>query len=554
MSHLLDHSGVVALIAAELAGRPGPRGLPIRTVLLGLLLSIHYIGKATLCDAWRLVTFSLTPAAQDRLSLKPINPDDPYERLASSRRFYRAFDRITSTLDPARTDRRTRLPRHKAIQHAVAWEDDDPEHRRLRDLLQTIVTNLILAPVVQDKGRRYFKYYQGHVGIDATAMPTWAKPPRANRGLASTEITAGWHHSAGNDRPTFGYSATLATATRTRTTLGTYPQLVLGLVIDTPHKRIGQNAITTLHGFAPLGLPVGALAVDRAYTDQATEHFARPARALGYHLVLDYKQDQRGLQGSAHGALLIDGNLACPLMPTPLIHATKGLDDKTVRTPPEQLNELIAAREPYWLKLKQSADAQGRIRLQCPAAGPSPSVTCPRLNRTRPTPPASPAAVDLTNARQRDAHLAAKPTIQLPDNERKRLLPLAELPRICQKSTITLRPDDLGIKDKLRQDRRYLTPTWQDAYRSIRANTEGVNGRIKGHHIDIGDPMNRLAHGRVAQTLLTALMVCLANQHILLSWRQTHDRTEQPAPQDTPTPDEHDPAPPKADSRPPPRE
>ncbi|MDP9848832.1 hypothetical protein J2853_008043 [Streptosporangium lutulentum] len=29
--------------------------------------------------------------------------------------------------------------------------------------------------------------------------------------------------------------------------------------------------------------------------------------------------------------------------------------------------------------------------------------------------------------------------------------------------------------------------------------------------------MNRLAHGRVAQTLLTALMVCLANQHILLS-------------------------------------
>ncbi|GAA4205374.1 hypothetical protein GCM10022252_65860 [Streptosporangium oxazolinicum] len=66
--------------------------------------------------------------------------------------------------------------------------------------------------------------------------------------------------------------------------------------------------------------------------------------------------------------------------------------------------------------------------------------------------------------------------------------------------------------------------------------------------------MNRLAHGRVAQTLLTALMVFLGNQHILLSWRQVHDHTEEPAPQDTPTPDEHDPAPPTADSRPPPRE
>ncbi|MEV6868000.1 hypothetical protein AB0M44_44330 [Streptosporangium subroseum] len=65
--------------------------------------------------------------------------------------------------------------------------------------------------------------------------------------------------------------------------------------------------------------------------------------------------------------------------------------------------------------------------------------------------------------------------------------------------------------------------------------------------------MKRLAHGRVAQTLLTALMVCLANQHILLSWRQVHDHPE-PTPQDTTTPDEHDLAPPKADSRPPPRE
>ncbi|MET8047824.1 hypothetical protein ABZU75_09480 [Streptosporangium sp. NPDC005286] len=151
MSHLLDHSGVTALIEAELAGRPGPRGLPIRTVLLGLLLSIQYTGKATLCDAWRLVTFSLSPTAQAHLGLKPINPDDPYERLASSRRFYRAFDRITSVLDPARTDRRTRLPQHKAVQHAAAWEDDDPEHRRRRDLLQTIVTSLILTPSSRTK-------------------------------------------------------------------------------------------------------------------------------------------------------------------------------------------------------------------------------------------------------------------------------------------------------------------------------------------------------------------------------------------------------------------
>ncbi|WP_157594726.1 hypothetical protein [Streptosporangium amethystogenes] len=57
----------------------------------------------------------------------------------------------------------------------------------------------------------------------------------------------------------------------------------------------------------------------------------------------------------------------------------------------------------------------------------------------------------------------------------------------------------------------------------------------------------------MARTLLTALLVCLANQHILLSRRQVHDRPE-PAPQDTATPDEHGLAPPRADSRPPPHE
>ncbi|WP_433428451.1 hypothetical protein [Nonomuraea sp. CA-141351] len=40
--------------------------------------------------------------------------------LADNRRFYRAFDRLTSLLDPARHDRRTRLPQHEADLLATA--------------------------------------------------------------------------------------------------------------------------------------------------------------------------------------------------------------------------------------------------------------------------------------------------------------------------------------------------------------------------------------------------------------------------------------------------
>jgi hypothetical protein len=565
LDRLLTQTGIIELIEAELAGRPGPAGLPVRTVLLGLLLSIHYTGKATLAAAWRTMAFSLTPAMRARHALDDTDDTDEGDRHAQhalSRRFYRAFDKVTTVLDVARVDRRRRLDHTEAEAYAAAWDtacdaaaDDHGESRsepgRRIHLLQEIVTRLVLTPVASARGRGYLKHYGGDVGIDATAIPTWATPPRVRRAtgelLASIEICAGWHHSAGDRPPAFGYSATLALAARTRHTIGAYPQLALGLVVDTPHKRIGHAAITTLNGIARLGLPPGALAVDRAYTDQAADHFARPARALGYRLALDYKIDQRGLQGSVHGALLVDGTLTCPLTPAPLIHATTGLGDDAVRTPDRQLAAAIEARQPYFLKLKQSADDDGKVRFQCPAAGPAPSLNCPRLDqalqaktppatapRATPPGPRARARVNLADLRQRAAHAAAKPTVLVPPGDRDKT---GDLPKICTQQTITLRPGDLGVKDKLRQDLHYLSPAWQGTFKTIRANTEGINGRIKGQVINLSDPTNRLAHGRVAQTLLVALMICIANQQILLAWRQVHEPPPLPTPQQIPNQD-----------------
>ncbi|MFE3455140.1 hypothetical protein ACFXJ8_40090 [Nonomuraea sp. NPDC059194] len=547
----------MALIDDELGPRPGPSGVPIRAVLICLMVSIHHSGKATLAEAWRLAAFCLSPTAREQLGLDADRPpaDDPHACLADNRCFYRAFDRLTSLLDPARHDRRTRLPQHEADLLVTAWEDDDPDHTRKRNLLQDIATALVLTPARWSKGRGYLAGFGGDVGIDTTAAPVFARPPRARRStgelIASTEITAGWHHSAGNDPPEYGYSATLTVAARTRSVLGSFPQLALGLVLDTPHKRIGANAITTLKPLAALGFPTAFAVVDRAYTDQQPGHFAQPARELGYRLALDYKVDQRGVQGSAHGALLIDGSLACPLMPGRLAQATTGLDDAAIRTPSEDLTALIAAREPYLLRLKQNANADGAIRFQCPAAGTSPSVTCPRFDRLHQRGALRPAAVDLTDARQRAAHLAAKPRVLPPQPD----LTVGELPKICRQRTITLGKDDLGHLDKFRQDLAYLSPAWIGTYKSVRANTEGINGRLKGHDLDLGDPKNRLAHGRVAQTILVALLVAVANDHFLDQWRHIHEPQDEPVTlADTPqTPAQpFDGIPPAGQSRPPP--
>ncbi|WP_329020267.1 hypothetical protein [Streptomyces sp. NBC_00690] len=192
------------------------------------------------------------------------------------------------------------------------------------------------------------------------------------------------------------------------------------------------------------------------------------------------------------------------------------------------------------------------LRLQCPASGPSPGVAWPRFNQVHRIPAPRPAMVNLTNRRATTAHTAAKPTVPISQGERLRPLPEKELPRICQKPTITVRPGDLGKMDKFRQDRHYLHPTWQAAYRPERANIEGLNGRAKSHGIDISNPAKRLAHGRVAQTTLLALMICSINLHILFTWQQTTSAGAATTTHEGPTLTGPTPRPPDATGLPPP--
>lgn len=539
LAALLDGSGVLALVDGELDHRPGPAGLAPRTVLTGLLLAIHYTGKATLAEAWRILTFSLSPTAQARLAVRVT----PQTQQAFSRRVYRAFDRVTSALDVARCDRRRRLPLEEAAVFAAAWEDDDPDHVRKKTVLQQICTGLITTTVTIARRCGALKHWHGDVGVDATALASWHRPPSDKRRLASVDLTAGWHYSGGSSEPTFGLSGHLALAAASRPAAGRIAQIVLGLVVDHPGRRTGPNAITLLGPLAGLGLPAGILAVDRLYTDARPETFALPARALGYRLALDYKQQQRGIQGAHRGAALIDGTLTCPLIPPALANATHHLDDRTARRPDETTKTRIDNRKPYFLHLKQGPDDAGTIRLACPAAGTSPTVNCPR----RPTARAPKRTVDLTDLRQTSAHPAARPTVIVTSAGE------SVLPDICRQQSITLRPGDLGTIEKFRQDLPYLTDAWTGTFTVIRAQNEGINGILKGHRIDIAEPKNRLAHGRVAQTLLVALMVTIANLTILDTYCQTTRGEHLPATAyDGTTPNRPDPSSPQPTGRPPP--
>ncbi|QDY77230.1 hypothetical protein [Streptomyces qinzhouensis] len=527
---LLDHSGLPQELDKLLEGRPGPKGIRPRVVLAGLLLSAYYTGRATVTDAWRCLHYSLEPRARTWLGIPPHPPQGPYQRIATSRRLYRALDTITTALDPVRHDRRSRLPLRHADFLAALWTT--AESRAAADRLQRLANRLVLATVRMAQQRGHLRGWNGDIGIDATSIPVAARHDSLWRGTACVEITAGWHAKGGTGEKTFGYSAALAIAAHHRDggddRPKAYPQLCLGFELDTPTVRTGPNAVHVLTQLAALGLPTGILAADRAYTNCTPATFQTPVRRLGYRLALDYKVKERGLQGSWQQAPLVDGSLMCPLTPAALIHATTGADDDAVRAPGDGLTEKIEARQPHQLKLKQGPDARGAIRLQCPASGPSPSLNCARRDRLRPrTPTTMPTrTVDLSNPRTLTAHPATRPTIHITETERLTPPPKKTLPEVCCAGSITV-PADAEAADwrlaKYRQDVHYLHTSWINTYRPIRSHNEGANGRFKSGTLDIGNPKHRPAPGHITQALLLAVMLTIANLTVLETWLTERD-------------------------------
>ncbi|MGV9420386.1 hypothetical protein ACWDO6_23195 [Streptomyces sp. NPDC003674] len=65
---------------------------------------------------------------------------------------------------------------------------------------------------------------------------------------------------------------------------------------------------------------------------------------------------------------------------------------------------------------------------------------------------------------------------------------------------------------KWRQKYPLFTPLWQEAWSGLRSQNEGGNGNLKKSALDsIDNPQLRLPHGRVAQTLLNAVIIFVAN-------------------------------------------
>jgi hypothetical protein len=503
-AELIDRSGKAPVIEAALAHATGrPRPLPARAVLTALLCLALDGRPLFLTEATRLLFGQLSDASR---ALLGVTGTAATQRafLAAYRRVRYCFHQILKVADPSALPKNRRLTGDDLKARTQPMTPAQAE--AARDRLEALVNALLEASitVLTDDERAAF---DGGTGLDATPVPLFSRGPSKRTGLCASDPDGGWYVREGDHREReddkgkplrkicWALEATIAATARPPAAPPATPNLAIGLAMTRPGEDPGGTGARVLASAAARGHKTGWLGYDRAYTQALPERFHLPARALGYHPVMDYRDDQLGIQANSQGALLAEGSWYCPALPGPLITATTRLRGHAITR--GLYDQQITARAAYQLKHKDGPDADGYQRLSCPAAGRHPALMCPL----------------------RQASLSPR------DGRAKVFRPPPEPPRICRQTAITIPPD---IGARYRQDLPYGSPAWHARYATLRNTIEGLNGLIKDPaHEALAQPARRRVRGIAAQSVFTALLLMAANIRKIRAWRSLTARDKE---------------------------
>jgi len=495
-AELIDRSGKAPVLEAALAHRTGRRRpLPVRAVLTALLCLALGDRPLFLTDATRLL-FCQLPETSRRLLGVPGTATTERAFKAAYRRVRYCFHQILKVADPSPLPKNRRLTEDELRARTEPMTPGQAAAARGR--LEALVNALLEASVsVLTEDER--AAFGGGTALDATPVPLFSRGPSRRTGLCASDPDGGWYVREGDHREreddkgkplrkiAWALEVTIATTARPPGVPPATPNLAIGMALTRPGEDPGGTGARVLASVAARGHKPGWLGYDRAYTQALPQRFHLPARALGYKPVMDYRDDQLGIQANTGGAILVEGTWYCPALPEPLITATAGLRDHLIIR--ELYDQQIAARACYQLKRKDGPDADGYQRLSCPATGSHPGLICP-LRKTSLSPR---------------------------DGRPKVLQPPQELPRLCRQTAITIAP---GIGARYHQDLPYGSPAWHARYATLRNTIEGLNGFVKDPaHEALAQPARRRVRGITAQSLFTALLLMAANIRKIRAWR-----------------------------------
>ena len=331
------------------------------------------------------------------------------------------------------------------------------------------------------------------LAVDWSDQETFSRPPsRGSRDCADPE--ASWGHRKGggpgqHSELFFGYYLSAATMVReehgaARPRAG--PPDDPDVLPPGPGPRPGPGAGAD----ARAGVPLGDVLADSGYAHRTAEGWAIPLRAAGAALIQDLHPDDRGPQGTHHGAIIANGTLYCPATPRPLLELGPLARDAT----PDQTtahDQQTAETARYKLGKITSDDADGYHRVMCPAA--LGKLRCPLRPRSM--------ALD----RQR-------PEI---------LTPPGHPPACCTQQTITVPPEAAA---KTTQKHDYPSKAHRQSYARRTAAERTFSTAKDPASNDISRGWCRLM-GLTAITLFTASLLIVRNQRIMAAWtaRQARD-------------------------------
>jgi hypothetical protein len=242
------------------------------------------------------------------------------------------------------------------------------------------------------------------------------------------------------------------------------------------------------------GIPLGDVLSDSGYSHRIPGHWASPLRQAGAALVQDLHPHDRGPKGTHHGAVIANGNLYCPKTPRTLLELGP-LSRAATPQQAAQHDAKTAEAARYKLGRLTADDADGCHRVQCPAAAGK--VRCPLR----------PASMRL-------------------DRDRPEILqPPQHPPSCCTQRTITVPPDVLA---KTAQKHDYPSAAWRRSYTRRSGAERGFATAKDPAANDIARGWCRLM-GLTPLMLFTVTLLVVRNQRILAAWDARQEENQRRA-------------------------
>ncbi len=451
LEQIVDGSGAAPRIEALLPIGVRHRQLRVRTILLGMLLTLAGRRPAHLTEVHEAL-ITLPEAGQARPGVIDNWKNGPHQ--LTYRQVERTFNLVVKALQK---------------QHPGGAPSE---------VLARICDDLLEASIPPEH-----KDASTALAVDWTDVEAFSRPPRHGT-TECADPEASWGHRNSNlpgpkGEMFFGYY--LSAATMMAEEHGpAVPELARRMTLTSCDLDPVRALAAVLARMPEDGIRLGDILAGSGYAHRDAGAWAIPLRAAGAQLIQDLHPHDRGPKGTHEGAVIVNGNLYCPKTPRSLLKPGPLARDATPDeiTAHDRQTAELARYKPGKIT---SDDQDGYHRVMCPAT--MGKIRCPL----------TPASMAL-------------------DRQRPEILtPPENPPACCRQQTITVPPQ---VAAKTRQKHDYPSPAHRRSY-ARRTGSERTFATIKDTATNnIARGWCRLT-GLTPLGLWLACLLAVRNQRIL---------------------------------------